>query len=287
MLRVRRSVNRVMWLRGTSGSKKHGTRDAMSLPIKLISTDFDGTIFAEFENPPIAENLQRIIGDLQSKGAKWVINTGREMASLMESLGRARISIEPDHLVLVEREIHTREGVRYVGLHQWNSECTQAHEELFARILPDLPRLTDWINSRFHATVYEDPYSPFCLIAGSKSDADVINQYLEDYCRSVPDLTVVRNDVYSRFSHAAYNKGTALAELMRRLKIKPQEVFAAGDHWNDLPMLSREYAHWLATPANGIDSVKSTVRDQKGFISALSHGYGVADALTKCLTNRF
>jgi len=25
-----------------------------SLPIKLISTDFDGTIFAEFENPPIS-----------------------------------------------------------------------------------------------------------------------------------------------------------------------------------------------------------------------------------------
>ncbi len=259
----------------------------MSLPIKLISTDFDGTIFAEFENPPIAENLQRIIADLQSRGAKWVINTGREMASLMESLGRARISIEPDYLILVEREIHTREGVRYVGLQQWNSECTRSHEELFSRILQDLPRLTDWINARFHASIYEDTYSPFCLIAGNKSDAEVINEYLEEYCRSVPNLTVVRNDVYSRFSHSAYNKGTALAELMGRLNIKPQEVFAAGDHWNDLPMLSREYAHWLATPVNGIDVVKSTVRSQKGFISDLSHGYGVADALTKCLSNRF
>jgi hypothetical protein len=25
----------------------------MTLPIKLISTDFDGTLFAEFESPPI------------------------------------------------------------------------------------------------------------------------------------------------------------------------------------------------------------------------------------------
>ena len=62
----------------------------MSLPIKLISTDFDGTLFAEFESPPIPEPVQKLIGDLQSRGAKWVINTGRDMSSLMEALARAR-----------------------------------------------------------------------------------------------------------------------------------------------------------------------------------------------------
>src|ERR1700761_4606690 len=117
------------------------------MPIKLISTDFDGTIFAEFENPPIPEKLQQIIAGQQSRGVKWVINTGREMASLMESLGRAKISIEPDYLVLVEREIHSHDGVRYVGLQEWNSQCTRSHEELFTRIVADLPKITDWINS--------------------------------------------------------------------------------------------------------------------------------------------
>ena len=46
---------------------------------------------------------------------------------------------------------------------------------------------------------------------------------------------MVRNDVYARFSHAAYNKGTALAELTRRLGLHSRTVFAAGDHLNDLP----------------------------------------------------
>lgn len=252
------------------------------MAIKLISTDFDGTIFAEFETPPIAENLQRIIGNLQSRGVKWVINTGRDMSGLMEALARSRISVKPDYLVLVEREIHTRDGIRFVGLDPWNLECTRSHADLFARITPDLPQLTAWINSRFNATIYEDPFSPFCLIAGNRPDMEEINAYLEAYCRTVPDLTVVRNDVYARFSHAAYNKGTALAELMRRLNIQPAEVFAAGDHWNDLPMLSRQYAHHLATPANGIDAVKELVRSQNGYISGLTCGYGIADALTKC-----
>jgi HAD superfamily hydrolase (TIGR01484 family) len=249
------------------------------MALKLISTDFDGTIFAEFENPPIPHALQEIIGELQAQGVKWVINTGRDMSGLMEALGRAKISVEPDYLVLVEREIHSHDGVRFVGLEEWNSECTRSHDQLFSRITDDLPRITEWINERFHATVYEDTFSPFCLIAGNRADAETINTYLEDYCRGIPDLTVVRNDVYSRFSHAAYNKGAALAELTRRLKLTPAEVFAAGDHWNDLPMLTRRYAHWLASPSNAIDPVKAQVRAEGGYISERHCGFAVAEAL--------
>lgn len=260
-------------------SNRRASNAQMNLPIKLISTDFDGTLFAEFENPPIPEKLQRLLGDLQSRGAKWVINTGRDMSSLMEALARARISIQPDYLVLVEREIYFRDGVRYTGLAEWNSECARLHEELFARVELDLPRLTAWVNARFKATVYQDPFSPFCLLAGDNGDADAIYEYLVEYSRSVPNLVVVRNDVYARFSHAAYNKGTALAELTRRLNLTAEEVFAAGDHLNDEPMLSRNYARCLAAPQNAVEPVKSIVRSQKGFVSELSHGNGVAEAL--------
>jgi hydroxymethylpyrimidine pyrophosphatase-like HAD family hydrolase len=203
----------------------------------------------------------------------------------MEALGRAKIPIEPDYLVLVEREIHCHNGIRYVGLDPWNSECTRSHAELFERIMPDLPRITEWINARFHATLYEDTFSPFCLIASNSEDAETINDYLNEYCRTIPNLTVVRNDVYARFSHLAYNKGTALEELTRRLGFKAEQVFTAGDHWNDLPMLSREYAHWLASPANAIEPVKALVRNQGGIVSELRHGNGVAEALTYYLKN--
>lgn len=251
----------------------------MSPPIKLISTDFDGTLFEEYGKPPIPKRVLTLIGDLQERGAKWVINTGRTLSSLMEGLTRAEVSIRPDYLVLVEREIHVNEGSRFVGLAEWNAACTRDHVELFARVRPDLPHLTGWVNTRFRATVYEDAYSPFCLTAGNNGDADVIHDFLNDYCHRVPQLTVVRNDVYARFSHTAYNKGTALAELTRRLGLEVDQVFAAGDHLNDLPMLSRDLARWLAAPRNAVEAVKQTVRRQKGFVSEHSHGDGVADAL--------
>ena len=251
----------------------------MPKPIKLISTDFDGTLFAEFENPPVPLRVQEIIGQCQRQGVKWVINTGRDLSGLMEAMGRARLTVKPDYLVLVEREIYLHEDSSYVEVAEWNRECHRAHAELFVRVRKDLPRLTSWVSERFSASVYEDSYSPFCLIADNARDAEAIHEFLDDYCREVPGLTVVRNDVYARFSHEAFNKGTALREVARRLKISPQEIVAAGDHLNDLPMLSKEFAHWLITPSNAIEAVKNRVRKQGGYVSDLPCGHGVAKGL--------
>jgi len=251
----------------------------MDLPFKLVSTDFDNTLFAEFENPPVPLELQRLIGALQRHGVKWVINTGRDLSSLMETLGRSGLSIEPDYLVLVEREIHCHHNSSYVALQEWNSACTKIHAELFARLHADVPKIIDWINGRFHARIYEDGYSPLCLIASSTHDMDAIHQYLEAYCRTVPRLAVVRNDVYARFSHQAYNKGTALAEVTRRLELDCSQVFAIGDHLNDLPMLSKQFAHFLAAPANAVPEVQQCVRSQGGLVCSRPRGEGVAEAM--------
>ncbi len=251
----------------------------MNLPIKLISTDFDGTFFAEFESPPVPKDLQALIGNLQQQGAKWAINTGRDMSSLMETLGRADIPIEPDYLVLVEREIHIREESRFVSHLEWNHGCHAAQAAVFDLVRRDLPRLQEWINSRFHAILYDDAYSPLCIIAHNNSDMDHIHAFLEAYCRTVPNLAMVRNDVYARFSHAGYNKGTALGEITRRLKLTPADVFAVGDHLNDLPMLAPEYARFIAAPANAVGAVKLAVRAHGGYVSAEPHGRGVADAI--------
>ncbi len=255
----------------------------MTLPIQLLSTDFDGTIFAEFENPPVPARLQELIGRIQAAGGKWVINTGREMGSLMEALGRARLSVKPDYLVLVEREIHLHENQRYVALKEWNDACERDHAALFARVKPEVPRLFNWVEERFEATLYEDPWSPFCLIAKSADDAEQVHEYLDGFCAEVPGLVVVRNDVYVRFSHKAYNKGTALRELARRAGVGPERILAAGDHMNDIPMLQPEVARHLATPLNGIPLIRDLVRRHGGFVATQHCGHGVAEAIEAVL----
>ncbi|MFN0068415.1 MAG: HAD family hydrolase [Limisphaerales bacterium] len=250
------------------------------MPLRLISTDFDGTLFAEFEKPPVPDRLVRLLAHFQGQGAKWIINTGRELASLLETLGRAQLPIQPDLLVLVEREIYVHDGVRYLPDHAWNSACDAAHNELFARVRPDLPDLTRWIAAREpSATVYEDPFSPLCVISKSNAGAEAITRHLEAYARQSADLSVVRNDVYIRFSHAAYDKGRCLAEIARQTGAEPHEIVAAGDHFNDLPKLRREIAHHLIAPANAIPEVKAQVTAHGGYISAQPCGHGVAAGL--------
>lgn len=251
----------------------------MTLPIQLISTDFDGTLHAEFENPPVPEDLQDLIGDLQQQGAKWVINTGRDLSGTMEGMARAHLKVKPDFLVVVEREIYVHEDSQYVECLPWNDNCRRDHAEIFARVRKDIPKLTGWINERFSATLYEDPYSPFCMIAESDAVADQIQVYLEEYCRNTPPLTFVRNSVYARFSHNGYNKGTALGEIARQLGVRPKNIFAAGDHLNDIPMLSGAFAELLAVPDNAIPLVKEHVSRQEGYISHQPWGHGVARAL--------
>ena len=251
----------------------------MTLPIQLISTDFDGTLHADFENPPVPHDLQELIGDLQRQGAKWVINTGRDLSSVMEGMARARLIIKPDFLVVVERDIYVHEGAQYEPCAEWNLGCRAAHDELFARVRDDVPGLVDWVSKRFRATLYEDDFSPFCLIAENNGDANASQAYLDNYCATIPSLTLVRSDVYARFSHASFNKGTALAEIARRLGISRERIFAAGDHLNDLPMLSGEFAGCVAAPDNAIATVKEIVRKQNGYISHQPWGHGVARGL--------
>jgi hydroxymethylpyrimidine pyrophosphatase-like HAD family hydrolase len=137
----------------------------------------------------------------------------------------------------------------------------------------------DWVSKRFRAALYEDDFSPFCLIADNNEDADAIQVFLDEYCVTVPSLTLVRNDVYARFSHARYNKGTALAEIARQLGIARDHIFAAGDHLNDLPMLSGEFARCVVAPDNAVSAVKELVRSQNGYVSHQPWGHGVARGL--------
>jgi hypothetical protein len=251
----------------------------MPLPLQLISTDFDGTLHADHENPPVPLDLQALLDDLQRRGAKWAINTGRDLSSVMEGIARARLSVKPDYLVTVERDIYVHVDSHYEPCAAWNDGCQRAHAELFARVRPDVQRLVNWISQRFEASLYEDAFSPFCLIAESVRDADDIQKFLEDYCAEVPGLVVVRNDVYARFSHVAYNKGTALAEIARQLGVGREAVFAAGDHLNDLPMLDGQFAACVAAPDNAVPNVKQLVRRQQGYVSHQPWGHGVARAL--------
>ncbi len=255
-------------------------------PLKLICTDFDGTIHDDRTNPPIAAEFQDLVSRLQVEGVRWVINTGRDLSSLLEEIARSGMHARPDYVVVVEREIYVHRQAQYVAHQPWNARCEEVHVRLFSKLRDEIPKLFEWVNARFRATVYEDAWSPFCLITEHPDDTETIVRHLEEWSAAWPMLSVVRNDVYARLSHRDFNKGTALREVSQLCGATPESVFVAGDHFNDLPMLKKELAHGLVAPANALPEIKEVVRAEGGSIATGSAGIGVAAALEQWVNSR-
>ena len=85
-------------------------------------------------------------------------------------------------------------------------------------------------------------------------------------------------EVLALLAEGASNKAIA-----RRLGIAPDKTLAAGDHFNDLPMLKTEYARWLVTPGNAMPLVQEAVRRQRGIVSHKAAGHGTTDGIEQCL----
>ena len=255
----------------------------MANPLQLICTDFDGTLHSDYTMPPVPEALQNQLGSLQKAGAVWVINTGRTLEDLRFGLARADLSVHPDYVVVVEREIYRCNEDRFESLTDWNERCAVTQAGLFAGVADRLPDLFDWVNLHFNASVYEDAWSPFCLIARNNADADAIQAHVNTVFADVPELTFVRNDVYGRLSHTAFTKGTALSELARRLQIPTENILAAGDHWNDLSMLHPDHARWIIAPANAIPEVADHIETVEGYLAKSECGDGVFEGINWAL----
>jgi HAD superfamily hydrolase (TIGR01484 family) len=257
-----------------------GQSARMNWQVRLVSTDFDGTIFDEFAAEPIARVFQDTIAQFQADGGKWVINTGRDQASLLEELARCRVTVRPDYLVVVEREIHVREGTRYRADRGWNERCERCHRELALELEGDFPSIVTWIRDNSTAAVFSDVYSPLAVVATSNEEMDAIDARLRRLLEVRPQAAWMRNDVYARLCHADYSKGTALQEIQRQLTMNASEVFAIGDHLNDLPMLDPAVAAHVAVPSNAVPAVLARMREIGGRISEYSCGQAVAHELS-------
>ncbi len=249
--------------------------------IRLLSTDFDGTLVSHFARPPVAPELFTLLRELQKDGVRWAINTGRELDHIVAGLQEFSFPIEPDFVLTSERDVFRKvaAGQGWEPFGDWNERCGRAHDDLFAQAQPLLKRILDFIKSETRAqTIYEGS-RPVGLIAENEVEMDRIVAFVEIAREEMRVFSYQRNTEYLRFCHADYSKGAALGELGRLLGISRDETFAAGDHHNDIPMLDGVFARWIACPSNSADAVKETVRAANGYVAREAASRGVTEAL--------
>ncbi len=252
--------------------------------IRLISTDFDGTLVHHPSDgrcvPPLAEALAAF----KASGGLWAVNTGRSLEHTVEGITLFAAPVEPDFLLTHEREIwHRDEDGVWKDFGDWNRLCRQRHAELFTRAADIFRRVRALLAHAHDVNLIEENGTPSGLITADESVMDRVAASLDAMRDEVPKFHYQRNTIYLRFCHADYNKGSALAELGRLTNLSRDEIFAVGDHFNDLSMLDGRYAAHVACPANAIPPVQAAVLAAGGRVARQSFGAGSAEALTTAL----
>jgi HAD superfamily hydrolase (TIGR01484 family) len=248
--------------------------------IRLLSTDFDGTLVDHEANPHVSPALFEAFTALRSQGVLWAVNTGRVLWHIDSGLEEYKFPISPDFVLTSEREVfHRNESGKWQDYGDWNTKCAADHDWLFSQASPLLADI--------HARFDREPWAHFeydgdrmvGIVTETSEEMDRVCEFLERERLRVPGFNFMRNTIYLRFCHEAYSKGTALGELARLLGIGREAIFAAGDHYNDLPMLDGRFAQWVACPANACDPVKRQVQEAGGYIAKGECSHGIVEAL--------
>jgi hypothetical protein len=253
-----------------------------------LSTDFDGTLVDHQADPAVPPGLVEWITRFRAAGGVWAINTGRELPYLMHGIRQAGLRIVPDYAIVVEREIHRYDNGQYEPVFPWHRLCTEHHAEVFERYRDRWPVLVEWIHLHARATVYQDKYSPFSVIADDQEQATLIHRHMEKQAGGMDGVIYVHNSIYGRFAHKDYHKGSALAELSRILGIDRERVVVAGDHWNDMSMFDDAVAKWWIAPSSAIDAVRDRVGKQaSGHVAGRPCGEGLLEGLSRFFPEGF
>jgi HAD superfamily hydrolase (TIGR01484 family) len=253
----------------------------MAAKIKLVSTDFDGTIVSRVSEPVLDRPCMEYIRQLQSEGTCWAINTGRSVDLLESGLVDFSFPFRPDFILTSERDVFrpAPQGKRWEAFGDWNERCARAHTELFTSASAVLREVIDFVNQKTTARIIYEKDGPAGLIAADEEEMNQVTEFIERARTKQPKFHYQRNNVYLRFCHSDYHKGAALSELARLLEIGREHIFAAGDHHNDVSMLDGVFAAMPACPANAIPEVKEAVRRAGGYVAGREHGAGVHEAL--------
>ena len=253
--------------------------------IRLLSTDFDGTLVAHGSDPVLDRGCMECIEALQAEGVIWAINTGRSVDLLESGLIDFGFPIHPDFILTSERDIFraAENGDRWEPFGDWNERVAREHAALFHSARGVLAEVVDFVNHNTKARLLYHSAGLEGLVAENEEELDRVTAFIDRAREKQPKFHYQRNTVYLRFCHADYHKGAALAELSRLLEIQAANIFAAGDHHNDISMLDGKFARFPACPANAIPEVKGAVRSAGGYVAAQNHGAGVHEALVHFL----
>jgi len=249
-------------------------------PCGILSFDFDGTLLAPESEPAVDSHFFEMMKQLRERGWIWGINTGRSEGQMKQGFMEGEFPFLPDFLVARERELFTPgEFGRWMPVTEWNKQMEKDHKKFFRKMKKPIYRVKKFVDRETKANWVEESEGAVGVIASDEAEMAEICRVIDEEVLQFPILGYLRNSIYLRFSHKDYHKGSSLAEVARRTGVGPASIFAVGDGHNDLEMLDRQYAHYIACPNNAHNDIKERVKAQGGYVAKERGSKGVIEAL--------
>lgn len=247
--------------------------------IRLLSTDFDGTLIGHFSGGRCTTALADVLAAHKRLGGYWAVNTGRSLEHAIAGIAQFHAPVAPDFLLTNEREIfHRNKAGEWVPDELWNERCYKRHENLFTEANALISRIRRMVEGHPDITWIEENGQPAGVVTSNEQVMAEFVAFLESEAEAHPELSYQRNTIYLRFSHRDYHKGSSLEELCRLLGVRKDEVLAAGDHYNDIPMLDGRFASFPCCPVNAIPEVHDIVVAAGGHSASKPAADGVAES---------
>ena len=250
------------------------------MSIRLLSTDFDGTLVGHHPDARTARSLAGALNDLRLQGAVWAVNTGRQLWFALEGLEQVKLPHDPEFVLTSEKDIYRRiEEGNWEAFGDWNAQTERQTLDLFDRAAHVVTAIEAMVATRDGIEVLYENGRLAGLMTEDPGTMDLMADVVRELAADVPEFSFNRNHVWMRFAHLGIHKGSSLAELSRLLGISREDVLASGEHHNDIPMLGGSSAAMVACPSNAVPEVQELVRRNAGYVSPHPWGEGVADAI--------
>ncbi|MGB7594933.1 MAG: HAD family hydrolase [Erysipelotrichaceae bacterium] len=245
--------------------------------IKLIIFDIDGTLIKVGQHR-IEESTVKAIHEVKAKGIKVLIATGRTLYFVNPHV---REVVDCDYFVTVNGHclmdksgtILLRQDLPIDAVQRLHDFCVK-HDIAIGMKCSDAIYVTH--NFRKYYAVYSEGKDVSALILDDTLRADHFKtveaplgiflvgdqQAIRDNVQLFPEFTFspVRNDSYDVYGHDV-NKTKIIEEVLRRLKIRWEQVMAFGDGENDTDML-RKAGYGVA-----MGNAKSNVQKYADFVT--------------------
>lgn len=258
--------------------------ESLRLPVGLVCTDFDGTLF---DGNPRAESMmafKNVLGSLRDlHGARWAIVTGRPLPDLLPMLGLfMTYRLFPDLVVVADALIFKRNVFgKFKPFHFWNAKVAFRRHALLRKHSDRVTNWRDHLTRKFPGARDRSgqPVDIWLDFQNEETAGSAEKELLSLLGKSAHQFLVLRWGTEIFLAPAAGTKGEAVARLAKHCRTPMRSVFAVGDGPNDLPMLREGVVGMSACVGNASERVKQVVGEGGGYIARSHCLEGVLDAL--------